>query len=414
MRILYDVGIRLYGMLLHLISPFHSKAKLWVEGRKNILDRIEQTIEKGAEHIWFHFASLGEFEQGRSVLEGIKKSFPQEKIVVTFFSPSGYEVRKETNLADYVFYLPEDTASNARRFVALIKPKFVVFTKYEYWYHYFKVLRKQEIQLLVISAIFREEQVFFRFYGGFFRSILRNVTYFFTQDTDSVHMLKWIGISNAGLAGDTRFDRVVELPKNHSVIDEVVQFVGHHCVMVAGSTWAADEERLASLVTLYPAWKLVLAPHEVHKTHISELLMRFPSALLFSQFSTYSSQKVEEAQVLLIDNIGMLSSLYYYADIAYVGGGFGVGIHNTLEPATYGIPVLFGPNYIRFKEAVDLQAIQAAFSIRTQTELNLVFQQLQDHKKRNEFGEKAKKYVQQNAGATRIIMKYLETEKLLG
>lgn len=414
MRILYDIGIALYGAMLRLISPFHPKAKLWVEGRKNIFDRIEQSIEKEFKYIWFHFASLGEFEQGRSVMEQIKKSFPQERIVVTFFSPSGYEVRKNTALADYVCYLPEDTAPNAKRFIEILQPKFAVFTKYEYWYHYFRELHKQDIQLLMISAIFRENQIFFKFYGWFFRGVLKDVSYFFTQNTDSVHMLKWIGITNAGLAGDTRFDRVIQLPKQHRAIQEVAQFVGQQLVLVAGSTWTPDEERLAKLMDQYPAWKLVLAPHEVDESHIGELKKRYPSALLFSQFQTYSEERVEDAQVLLIDNIGMLSSLYYYADIAYVGGGFGVGIHNTLEPATYGVPVLFGPNYERFKEAVDLQTIMAAFSINTQSELNVVFRELQDQAKRNQSGEQAKKYVQQNAGATQIIMKYLETEKLLG
>lgn len=413
MRLLYDLGIWFYGAILRLLSPFHAKAKLWVDGRKNIFQQIEQSVEKGQKYIWFHFASLGEFEQGRSVLEQIKKSFPQEKIIITFYSPSGYEIRKNTPLADHVFYLPEDTAGNAKRFISLIQPKFVVFTKYEYWYHYFNELQKQDVQLLMISAIFREDQIFFKPYGSFFKNILQKVSYFFAQNTDSVHMLKWIGISKAGLAGDTRFDRVVELPLQYKSIPEVEKFVQNQSVLVAGSTWKPDEELIASLLSGYSTWKCILAPHEIHQDHISDLKKMFPSALLFSQFASYSEEQIVSSQVLIIDNIGMLSSLYYYGSVAYIGGGFGVGIHNTLEAATYGVPVVFGPKYEKYKEAVDLVTIMAGFSILNQEDLDMVFAELQDDQKRTEFGMAAKRYVQQNAGATKIIMKYLTTEKLL-
>lgn len=414
MRLIYDLGIWFYGAILYLISPFHAKAKLWVEGRKNILSHIEQTVEKGHKYIWFHFASLGEFEQGRSVLEQLKKSFPHEKIVITFFSPSGFEIRKNTPLADYVFYLPQDTASNARRFIDILQPKFVVFTKYEYWYHYFKELRKRDIRLLMISAIFREKQIFFKPYGGFFRGILQNVSYFFTQNLDSVHMLKWIGINKAGLAGDTRFDRVVQLPLQHQANPMIEKFVSDRKIIVAGSTWQPDEDLLATLIMANVAWKLILAPHEINTSHLADIKNKFSHALFYSQLSTYTDQQIVEAQVLVIDNIGMLSALYYYADVAYIGGGFGVGIHNTLEAATYGVPVVFGPKYEKFKEAEDLVTIMAGFSISNQIELNAIFEELKNEDKRQEFGLAAKKYVQQNAGATQIIMKYLTTEKLVG
>lgn len=413
MRLLYDLGILIYGAILRLISPFHGKAKLWVEGRKGLLSRVEQTVEKGQKHIWFHFASLGEFEQGRAVLEQIKKRFPQEKIVITFYSPSGYEIRKNTNLADYVFYLPEDTAKNAEAFINLINPKFVVFTKYEYWFHYFRALKKRQIRLLMISAIFREDQLFFKSYGGFYRSILKNVSFFFAQNLDSVHMLKWIGITNAGLAGDTRFDRVVELPVQHKEIDVVRQFVGESKVLVAGSTWQPDEELLKKLHLDFSTWKMIIAPHEINQGHISQIQSLFPDALLFSKFSTYSGAEVSTGNTLIIDNIGMLSSLYYYGDITYIGGGFGAGIHNTLEAATYGKPVIFGPKYEKFQEAVDLVTLMAGYVISDYEELKAVFEALQDESRRFEAGTSAKKYVQQRAGATQIIMKYLETEKLL-
>lgn len=414
MRLLYDLGIQFYGMMLRLVAPFHPKAKLWVEGRKGGLDAIEQTIENGHKHIWFHFASLGEFEQGRAVLEQIKKRYPQEKIVITFFSPSGFEIRKNTNLANYVFYLPEDTRKNARRFVSIIKPKFAVFTKYEYWYHYFTELRRQNVRLLMISAIFREQQLFFKPYGGFYRTILKKVSFFFTQNMDSVHMLKWIGVTNSGLAGDTRFDRVVELPRLHQSVKHIDDFIGSTKVIVAGSTWPKDEVLLQRLMQSLNGWKLILAPHEINKSHIDEICKLFPGNIRYSEFEAHTAQQVNESRVLVIDNIGMLSSLYYYADIAYVGGGFGVGIHNTLEAVAYGKPVIFGPNYEKFQEAVDLVTLMVGFSVSSYEELYQVCSILQDEERRKSIGAAGAEYVKQRAGATQIIMKYLETEGLLG
>lgn len=414
MRLLYDMGIFLYGTLLRLIAPFHAKARLWVAGRKGLLKQISQTVDSSQEHIWFHFASLGEFEQGRSVMEQIKQRYPEEKIIVTFFSPSGYEIRKNTALADYVFYLPEDTAGNARKFLDAINPKLAIFTKYEYWYHYFDVLEKRGVRLLMISAIFREEQLFFKRRGGFYRKILKKVSFFFTQNMESVHMLKWIGITKAGLAGDTRFDRVVELPRTHKAIEPVKEFVGNKRVLVGGSTWPADEALIQDLLSEYQDWKAIIAPHEIHDEHIEQLLKLFPSALRFSQFGRYSAEEIAREQVLIIDNIGMLSSLYYYGDIAYIGGGFGAGIHNTLEAATYGIPVIFGPKYEKFKEAMDLLELGAGFPVSSKEELSNIFAALQDPAKLNMAGESAKNYVHTRAGATQIIMKYLETERLIG
>ncbi|MDH5828316.1 3-deoxy-D-manno-octulosonic acid transferase [Sphingobacterium faecium] len=413
MRLLYSLGIYLYGLLLRLVAPFHSKAKLWVDGRRDWYAYMSQTVETGQKHIWFHFASLGEFEQGRAVLESIKKDFPTKKIVITFYSPSGYEVRKNTNLADYVFYLPDDTAKNAKLFIDLINPEFVVFTKYEYWYHYFSELQNRQIPLLMISAIFRPDQIFFQSYGGFFRKILSAVTYFFMQNEESVHLLKEHGFRNVGLTGDTRFDRVVELPKQLRRIPEVAQFVGESPVLVAGSTWLEDEQILKEMMLIFPKWKLILAPHEIHDAHIKSILELFPDALQFSNYPSYADQKIIDSQVLIIDNIGMLSSLYGYGKIAYIGGGFGVGIHNTLEAATYGVPVIFGPKYHKFQEAKDLIEQGAGFSIHNREELIKVFTCLQDNVKREYAGKQAKQYVQQHAGATAIIMKYLYSSKLL-
>jgi 3-deoxy-D-manno-octulosonic-acid transferase len=414
MRFLYDLGISIYCLLIWILAPFNAKAKLLVNGRKGLLKQIEQTVEKGQEYIWFHFASLGEFEQGRSVMEQIKQRFPSEKIIVTFFSPSGYEIRKNTPLADYVFYLPADTSKNARKLLDILNPKFAVFTKYEYWYHYFNELNKRNIRLLMISAIFREDQIFFKQYGGFFRSILKKVSYFFTQNNESVNMLKWIGITKAGLAGDTRFDRVVELPKQHKEILPALHFIKDSNVLVAGSTWQEDEILLKELLEKHKDLKAIIAPHEIHDDHINALQKMFPNAMLFSKYDTYTDQQKTVSRELIIDNIGMLSSLYHYGRIAYIGGGFGAGIHNTLEAATYGMPVIFGPKYEKFQEAIDLLELGAGFSISKYQELEEVFSALQQSDKLLKSSLAAKNYVQQRSGATQIIMKYLETEKLLG
>jgi len=316
-------------------------------------------------------------------------------------------------LADYVFYLPEDTSYNARKFLQLVHPKLAIFTKYEYWYHYFQELRTRQIPLLMISAIFRTDQVFFKKYGGFFRKILFNVNYFFTQNTPSIYLLKSIKIQQAGLAGDTRFDRVAALAAVDPQIDIIERFVGKQQVLVAGSTWPADESLITELSEHYAFWKFIIAPHEVDAAHIESIMSLYPKALRYSKLKDYDNDDVQLAQVLIIDNIGMLSSLYYYADVAYIGGGFGAGIHNTLEAATYGKPILFGPRYEKFQEAIDLIELGAAFSFGTKEELAKIFQALQLTEKRTIAANAAGDYVQQRKGATQIIMKYIETEKLL-
>lgn len=409
MHLLYSIGIVLYGLLLRILAPFHGKARLMVTGRKDWYHRMKQTVDSTQKHVWFHFASLGEFEQGRPVLESVRNTYSDHKIIVTFYSPSGFEIRKNTALADYVFYLPYDTAQNARLFLDLIKPSFAVFTKYEYWYYFFEGLYSRGIPLFLISAIFRPDQIFFQAYGNFFLQILGYVTYFFVQNEESVRLLKEFGIRNAGLAGDTRFDRVVDLPKSKKVIPEVIQFIGEHPTLVAGSTWPEDEQILRELFADYPAYKLILAPHEIHESHLASIFNLWPKALRFSNMANYDAVTIADARVLVIDNIGMLSSLYGYGQIAYIGGGFGVGIHNTLEAATYGIPVLFGPNFKKFQEAKDIVQRGAGFSIGSVKELNKAFAALQDGPFRQEAGKLARDYVLQNAGATPIIMKYLKS-----
>lgn len=399
MLLLYNLGVRLYFLLILIASFFNKKANSWINGRKKI---NYQHFQKSA---WFHFASLGEFEQGLPVLTSFKSAHPDFKIVITFFSPSGFEIRKNSPLADAVYYLPIDTARNASQFIDAINPSIAVFTKYEYWYHFFNELHRRNIPLYIISGIFRPGEVFFKFYGSLHRKILTFVTRFFVQDEDSKLLLQNIGISNVSVSGDTRFDRVwanALQPKSLSAIDE---FKNGYKLFIAGSTWPDDEELVAQLVTLYPDWKFIIAPHEISEEKINKLISLLPenSSIRHSQLTTNNSQ-----QTLIIDNIGMLSSLYQYGDIAYIGGGFGVGIHNTLEAAAFGLPVIFGPNYDRFKEAKDLIALKGGFNINNFDELKKIVSFLaEDNERRQAISEKIKEYVNDHTGATETIMDYL-------
>lgn len=413
MRLIYLFSIHLYYGIARLLACFQPKAKLFIEGRKNLLEKIHQTIEPGIRPIWFHFASLGEFEQGRAVMEQIREEYPSYKIVVTFFSPSGYEARKNTPLADYVFYLPMDTPYNAKRFLATVNPHIAIFTKYEYWYYYFKELKEQDVPLYIISAIYRKDQVFFKPWGGFFRGILKNVSYFFVQNDESLQLLKSIGFKNAGKSGDTRFDRVHALVAAHQEVENLKVFSLYRPTIVAGSTWLADEKYLQRLLAASSDWKLIIAPHEVHEKRLDELSKLFPEALFLAEVDKSQAADLLARQVLIVDTIGMLSSLYYYGHITYLGGGFGAGIHNTLEAATYGKPVIFGPKYYKFQEAIDLIECGAAFSFSTFEELQEIFKNLQNEEKLAYASEQARTYVRQHVGATRIIMKYLRSQHLL-
>ncbi|RWU05738.1 3-deoxy-D-manno-octulosonic acid transferase [Pedobacter chitinilyticus] len=397
---LYNISMLIYGLLVRLASLFNAKAKLFIEGRKGIFKHISAKFNGNERPIWFHFASLGEFEQGRPVLESIKASKPSEKIIVTFFSPSGYEIRKNYALADGIFYLPLDTISNAHKFVSLVNPKMAIFTKYEFWPNYFNALANQNIPLYIISGIFRSNQIFFKGYGGFYRNVLKCVRHFFVQNKESAALLNNIDIDNVDISGDTRFDRVYENAKTPKKLPIIENFCGEAPVLIAGSTWPEDEKLLVDLATKNPDWKLVIAPHEIHEGHISTITDLFPNGLRFSNLDVNASSEIN-SQVLIIDNIGMLSSLYQYGQIAYIGGGFGVGIHNTLEAAAFGLPVIFGPNYHKFQEAKDLIEIGAAKNINNAEELTAAF----EHYIAHESGTLAKKYVANKKGATEMIMK---------
>ena len=406
MLIFYDFGIKIYNFLIYIFQFFNSKAKQWIVGRKNIFQKIAETVDTREGSLWFHFASLGEFEQGRPVLEKMKSIQPGYKIVITFFSPSGYELRKNFSGADYIFYLPMDTARNAERFIELINPKLAIFTKYEYWYHYFHTLRQNNIPLYIISGIFRKEQAFFKWYGILNRRMLTMVSHFFVQDAGSQELLKSIGIKNSTVSGDTRFDRVAENAANPRMFEEIESFCAGKMVFVAGSTWPDDERLIAGLVKDYPGWKFIIAPHEIRDEKIESFISLLPAAAAI-RHSQLKNQNIR-ADVLIIDNIGMLSSLYQYARIAYIGGGFGVGIHNTLEAAAFGSPVIFGPNYQKFLEAKALLKNGGGFTISTEQELKEIMAKLQDENFRARAAEAAGKFVQEQKGATEKIVEYIE------
>ena len=406
MLLLYNLGIRFYYILILITSSFNKKASAWIKGRKHIK---YQHFDNSA---WFHFASLGEFEQGLPVLIAFKQKHPELPVVITFFSPSGYEIRKNTPYADAVYYLPLDTAANARHFIGAINPSIAVFTKYEYWFHYFYELNRRNVPLFVISGIFRPKQVFFRWYGGLHRKMLGYVTRFFVQDEESKMLLAKLGISKVEVSGDTRFDRVwsnAGAPKSFPLVEE---FTHGKKVLVAGSTWPQDEELLAQLIRTQPDWKFIIAPHEIREEKIAALLTLLPEGVA-TRYSlldsgSFKSSRLLGAQVLVIDNIGMLSSVYQYGQIGYIGGGFGAGIHNTLEAAAFGLPVIFGPNYDRFKEARDLVASQLGFSISNAEELRNVFVQLtQDDLALQAISQQVRDFVRDRTGATALIMKYI-------
>ena len=406
MVFLYNLGIYLYTLLIRLASLKNSKAKAWLTGRNHLLKKIENEIDAKVRYTWFHFASLGEFEQGRPVIEHLKAQQAEIHILITFFSPSGYQICKNYPLADHVFYLPVDTAFNAKEFIRLTKPVIAIFTKYEYWYHYFNELQKNHIPLYIIAAIFRKSEPFFQWYGVLHRIMLRYVAHFFVQNEESVFLLNTLSIYNVTISGDTRFDRVAENSLRPRSFDAIKAFCEDAQVIIAGSTWPEDEQMLALLITKYSNWKLIIAPHEIGEHRIRFIEQLVPS-VRYSLLKVNYATSLSSASVLIIDNIGMLSSLYQYGHIAYIGGGFGSGIHNTLEPAAFGLPILFGPRYHKFQEAKDMINLGAAFSFSNQAELNLVFNKVAASDYLIKYGQIAKQYVQNHTGATACIVNKL-------
>jgi len=403
MEILYNIGIFIYSASARILSPFNNKARLWVNGRKNWFDELNQKIRPGDKYIWMHCASLGEFEQGRPVIEAMRKEMPHFKIVLTFFSPSGYEIRKNYQNADIVCYLPADTPGNAEKFISSIKPELVIFVKYEFWYNFISVVSRNAIPLFLISAIFRKEQHFFRGYGSFFRNMLKKFRMIYVQDQNSLDLLRGIGMKNTVQAGDTRFDRVMEIAGAARQISQLESFRGGERLFIAGSSWKKDEEIIAEYINKYPdRMKWVFAPHETGPENIKRLIKLF--RVKCTRFSEFSDES-RDARVLIIDNVGMLSSAYRYAYIAAVGGGFGKGIHNILEPACWGVPVIFGPNHQKFREALQLLSLGGAKSFKNYNDfVSILDGLLADEKFYGITAEAAGKYVRENTGATQKII----------
>jgi 3-deoxy-D-manno-octulosonic-acid transferase len=404
---MYNFAIALYVFAVKIASLFNKKAKLMIAGQKKTFDILKQNIDLQSKYIWFHAASLGEFEQGRPLIEKIKKEKAEYKILLTFFSPSGYEVKKNYPFAEVICYLPFDVKENVKLFLDLANPAMTVFIKYEFWKNYLNELKKRSIPTYIISALFRPNQIFFRSYGKNYRKILENYNCFFVQDENSKQLLAKYGIHNVIVSGDTRFDRVHEIYEQRKDLPLIDKYLNKAAdskktVLIAGSTWLKDEELIISYFNQKPDIKLIIAPHEITENRIQAITSQLKRP--YSLYSKVTESTVTEVDCLIIDCFGLLSSIYRYGDIAYIGGGFGVGIHNTLEAAVYSIPVIFGPNYQRFKEAKDLIAAGGGISISNANEFNSIVNKLStDLQLLNETGEKAGKFVCQHLGATERI-----------
>ncbi|MEA4808739.1 3-deoxy-D-manno-octulosonic acid transferase [Macellibacteroides fermentans] len=405
---MYSLIIHLYAFFIELISPFHKKARLMRLGQWKTNGILREKIDRNAKYIWFHASSLGEFEQGRPLIEKIKAEHPEYKILLTFFSPSGYEVRKNYGGADVVCYLPFDTPYRVKKFLDLSKPVMAIFIKYEFWDNYLSELKRRNIPVYIVSAIFRKEQLFFKWYGGMYRKVLSYFTHIFVQDDASRELLSKYGVTNVSVFGDTRFDRVQDVYKNTKQIPMIELFVNNNrsdnqLTMVAGSSWQQDEEVYLNYFNDHPELKLIIAPHEIHKDHLMhiESMLKRPSIRL----SEATEKDIKGKSCLIVDSFGLLSSIYRYGDLAYIGGGFGAGIHNVLEAAVYGIPVIFGPKYQKFKEARDLLQVGGAFSITDEKTFESKMEELSTYRDLlDAAGAAAGDFVKSNIGATNRII----------
>ena len=422
MTLLYNIAISLYHFAIILASFFNEKAKKWVEGRKNIFQSIEEKINRKSQNseistIWFHCASLGEFEQGRPLMEKLKNlSFPNGekiKIFLTFFSPSGYEIKKNYPIADHIFYLPLDSRGNAEKFISIVKPSIAIFVKYEIWFHYMNELKKRNIPSYLISAAFRNDHHYFKWYGSWFRGMLEMFTHIFVQDENSKTLLEKINVNKVTVSGDTRFDRVYETAKQAEEISLIARFRGQKRVFIAGSTWPEDEKLISGITFSKYNLKVIIAPHEIHESHINLIIHSF-SHLKTLRFSQANEKNIPDADVLIMDNIGLLSRLYRYGDMAYVGGAFGRSLHNILEPSAFGLPVLFGPDYHKNWEAAALIDRGGAFSIGSSEELeNKINFLLQDEMILKIASEMSRNFVRSNTGATGKIIEVIGKDLMI-
>ena len=437
---MYNIAIYIYLIGVAIGSLFNKKIKKMWRGEREAVDLLKEKVDPTAKYVWFHAASLGEFEQGRPLIEQLKATHPEYKILLTFFSPSGYEVRKNYEGADIVCYLPLDTIRNARRFLRAVHPVMAFFIKYEFWYNYLHILRHRGVPVYSVSSIFRPGQVFFKWYGRNYAKVLHCITHFFVQNEVSLQLLKGIGIDEATVVGDTRFDRVLQIKEQAKKLPIVEAFKGingkgdackddlsenackgdlsedackdnlseNGCkgckVFVAGSSWQPDEDIFIRFFNAHPDWKLIIAPHVIGEDHLAYILDKLQMKAV--RYTQATEQSAAEARCLIIDCFGLLSTIYRYGEIAYVGGGFGVGIHNVPEAAVWGVPVLFGPNNKRFQEAQDLLACKGSFEVTDYDSFNTIISRLiSDDKFRLQCGEASANYVKSRSGATDIIMK---------
>lgn len=409
MNILYNFGIYTYKQLVNIASFRNLKARKMKQGHKEIFHYLAQNADPEGGYIWIHASSLGEFEQGRPIIEVIKAHYPEQKIAITFFSPSGYEVRKNYPKADLICYLPFDLPNNVNRFLNILKPKQAIFIKYEFWGNYLNALAKRNIPTYIISAIFRPSQIFFRPYGGYFRKILQNFEHLYVQDENSKKLLKDIGITKVSVTGDTRFDRVLEIRSQAKELPLIEQFSKGNFTLIAGSSWPKDEEIFIDYFNRHSEMKLIIAPHEIHEEHIQFILSRLNRTTI--RYTQADEKNIQKADCIIIDCFGLLSSIYRYGQVAYVGGGFGAGIHNVPEAAVYSIPVIFGPNHKKFKEAKELIIAGGGFSISKSEDFKLVMDRLLKNKEfLSKAGITAGQYIQNNSGASKKILKELYPE----
>lgn len=407
MKYFYSLFVYAFNTIMILVSPFNKKAKLIINGRKQTLKKLKEKIAPNDKVAWFHAASLGEFEQGRPLIEDFKEQNPDYKILLSFFSSSGYEIKKNYEGADIIVYLPCDSAHRAKEFIRLSHPSYVFFIKYEFWYNFIRVAKKRGAKVYQVSLILRPSQYFFSRFGSWYRKQLKNFDYFFVQNAQTKELLSSIGLNNSTITGDTRFDRVAQIARKAKDFENIKDFCGKEKVLLMGSSWEKDEELMKeTLSKTNTNFKLIIAPHEVHASHIEQIINLFPDAIKYSEIENKEFNKsLKENRILIIDCIGILSSLYKYATIAYIGGGFGVGIHNILEAATFGKPICFGTNYYKFREAVELVKREGAFSINNSNELiELIDKLLLDSDYYKKSSDICLGYINENTGACKRIL----------
>ena len=402
---MYNLGIYLYLIGVAIVSRFSDKVRKMWRGERDAIRLLKEKVDPEAQYVWFHAASLGEFEQGRPLMEQLRKEHPEYKILLTFFSPSGYEVRKNYEGADIICYLPLDTITNARRFLRAVRPVMAFFIKYEFWYNYLHILKHRQVPVYSVSSIFRPDQIFFKWYGRQYAHVLKCFTHFYVQNQVSKDLLAKIGINDVSIVGDTRFDRVLQIKEAAKQLPVVEHFVKGYKVFIAGSSWQPDEDIFIPYMNAHPDWKMILAPHVIGEDHLQQIISKLEGRKVVRYTELSEHADPSDADVLIIDCFGLLSSIYHYGDVAYIGGGFGVGIHNTLEAAVWDMPVIFGPNNQRFQEAQGLKACGGGLEIKDAADFESVMQRfISSDEAIADAGKKAGAYVEQMTGATKKIL----------